>query len=306
MALPGFDIAEIQGYVDQHSFDLISKTVLNTELASEVNVRVGLNGSTVQIPLLSGDFNTLNGNLCGFDTTGENNVDFSTVTMNLANKKYNGSFCPQTLRDTFLSQSLAAGAMQEGLSFAELMADYFVKNLKKWNEDFMILGEGSVEGLYDLVTAGTGGTGATLQSGTIAAWTVENAIAQSQALALAIPDAVADRQDLIMVVSPAARRTLALAITQENYYHIAPGDDVFVPGTSVKVVASQGCKGAAADFKIAGPAEFIILGTSLTSDYEEFKLFYSESDDEMRAIMRWVIGVAVTEANMFATTRDVA
>ena len=66
MALPGFDIAEIQGYVDQHSFDLISKTVLNTELASEVNVRVGLNGSTVQIPLLSGDFNTLNGNLCGF------------------------------------------------------------------------------------------------------------------------------------------------------------------------------------------------------------------------------------------------
>lgn len=305
MALPGFDIDAVNGYVSQNEFDLISKTVLNTDLASEMNVRVGLKGDTVQIPLLEGDFGTQDGTNCGFDS-GTNDVTITKVTMNIANRKYNGVYCPQVLRDTFLSQSLAAGAMQEDISFAEMMADYFVKQLTKYNENFIIKGEGAIEGLYDLVTAGTGGTGANLQGGTIEAWDIDNAIAQAQELALAIPDAVADRDDLIMVVSPAAHRVYKLAVAKADLYHYGPEDTVFVAGTNVRLVSSQGCSGAAADFKIAGPAEFLILGSDLTSDYEQFALRYSQDNDEMRAIMRWRIGVAVTEANMFATNRTVA
>ena len=300
-----FDINEVSGYVDAHSFDLISKTVLNTDLASEMNVRVGLKGDTVQIPLLEGDFVTQDGVACGFDGTG-NDVTISKVTMNIANRKYNGEYCPQVLRDTFLSQSLAAGAMQEDISFAEMMADYFVKQLTKYNENFIIKGEGAIEGLYDLVTAGTGGTGATLQGGTIESWTTGNAIAQAQALALAIPDAVADRDDLIMIVSPAAHRTYKLAVAQENLFHYGPEDTVYVAGTNVRLVSSQGCSDAAAEFKIAGPAQFLILGSDLTSDYEQFSLRYSSDNDVMRAIMRWRIGVSVTQADMFATNREVA
>ena len=292
-----FDITDIAGYVDENSFDLISKTILNTDLASYANVRVGLKGDTVKIPLLAGDFVTADGTACGFDGTG-NDVAITQVSMDLANRKYNSSYCPQVLRDTFLSQSLAAGAMQENVSFAELMADYFVKQLTKYNETFLIQGEGAIEGLGDQVTSANG---ANLQAGTIAAWDTDNAIAQAQALALAIPDAVADRDDLIMVVSPAALRALRLAITQANYYHIAPGEDVMVPGTSVKVVAAQGCSGVTyGDFKMAGPAEYIIMGTDLTSDFEQFKLFYAEAEDEIRSIMRWRVGVTVTETNMFA------
>lgn len=301
----GFDITAVAGYVSENEFDLISKTVLNTDLASEMNVRVGLKGDTVQIPLLAGDFVTQDGTNCGFDGS-NNDVTISKVIMNIANRKYNGEYCPQVLRDTFLSQSLAAGAMQESISFSEMMANYFVKELTKYNEEFIIKGEGAIEGLYDLVTAGTGGTGATLQGGVIAAWDVDNAITQAQTLALAIPDAVADRDDLIMIVSPAAHRVYKLAVAQANLFHYGPNDTVYVAGTNVKLVSSQGCKGAAVDFKIAGPAEFLILGTDLTSDYEQFSLRYSEDNDIMRAIMRWRIGTAVTQADMFATTRTVA
>ena len=305
MALPGFNITDVAGYVSENEFDLISKTVLNTDLAAEMNVRVGLKGDTVQIPLLAGSFITQDGTSCGFNS-GANDVTISNVLMNIANRKYNAVYCPQVLRDTFLSQSLTAGAMQESISFGELMADYFVKELTKYNETFIVQGEGAIEGLYDLVTAGTGGTGATLQAGTIAAWDTNNAIAQAQALALAIPDAVADRDDLIMIVSPAAMRNYKLAVAQADLYHYGPDSDVYVIGTNVKLVASQGCSGAAVDFKVAGPKEFLILGSDLTSDYEQFSLRYSEDNDEMRAIMRWRIGVAVTQSNMFATTRTVA
>jgi hypothetical protein len=42
------------------------------------------------------------------------------------------------------------------------------------------------------------------------------------------------------------------------------------------------------------------MGTDLTGDFEQFKLFYSQDNDEMRAIMRWKIGVAVTEVDAFS------
>lgn len=290
-----FDISTIAGYVDEHSFDLIAKTILETDLAAYTNVRVGLKGDTVKIPLLSGDFTTQDGSACGFNPSGD--TDITQVTMELANRKFNQVYCAQTLRDTFMSQSLAAGAMAggESLSFEALLADYYVKNLKKYNENFLINGEGAISGYKGLIQTVNG---AALQGGVPASWDANNAIAQAQDLANAIPDAVADSADLVMVVSPSSMRVLKLAIAQANYYHIAPSDDVYVPGTSVKVVASSGLVGD--DYKFAGPASKLIMGTDLTSDFETFKLFYSEDNDELRAIMRWRLGVAVTEINMFA------
>jgi hypothetical protein len=290
-----FDLSGLSAWVDENSFELISKTILQTDLASYTNVRVGLKGDTVKIPLLSGDFTTQDGAACGFNASGD--TDITQVTMELANRKFNQVYCAQTLRDYFLSQSLAAGAMAggESLPFEALMADYYVKQLTKYNENFLISGEGAIDGYKAKIQVANG---AVIQPGVPAAWDTSNAIAQSQALANAIPDAVADREDLIMVVSPAALRTLRLAITQANYYHIAPSEDVYVPGTSVKVVASSGLVGD--DYKFAGPAGYLIMGTDLTSDFEQFKLFYSNDNDEIRAIMRWRVGVAVTEVNMFA------
>ena len=289
-----FDITAVSGYVSENEFDLISKTILNTDLAAYMNTRVGLKGDTVKIPLLAGDFNTADGVACGFDGTG-NDVTITQVTMDLANRKYNAVYCPQVLRDTFLSQSLAAGASQESISFSELMADYFVKQLTKYNETFLIKGEGAIAGLESLIQVANG---AAAQSTVApAAWTSSNAIAQAQSLAEAVPAAVANRDDLIMVVSPSAYRALKLNIVSANLYHIAPSDDVYVPGTDIKVVASQGIDN---DYAFVGPSSFLIMGTDLTSDFEQFKLFYAEAEDEMRAIMRWRIGVAVTEVNMFA------
>ena len=296
----GFNVSEVTGFVDENSFDLISKTILTTDLANNMSVRVGLKGDVVAIPLLGGAFNPASGLDCGFQPSADE-VEITQVSMTLANKKFNQAYCPQVLRDTFLSQSLAAGALgaNESLSFSELMANYFVENLKKWNEGFIINGDGAIDGLHGIITAV--GSGSALQSTlTPAAWDSTNAIAQAQSLALAVPDAVADATDLLMVVSPASYRALKLNITQADYYHIAPSDDVYVPGTSIKVVSSSGLVGATADFKFVARSASLILGSDLTSDFEQFKLMYSESDDQLRAIMRWRIGVSVTETNMTA------
>jgi len=292
-----YDLTGLSAYVDELSFELISKTVLQTDLAQYVNVRAGLKGMNVKIPLLSGDFVTADGLTCGFDGTG-NNTDITQVDMELASKKYNQSLCPTSLQDYFMGQALAAGQMagNESIPYEELTANYFVEKLTKWNEDFLTQGDGAINGLEDLVQVANG---AVAQTTVVpAAWTASNAIAQAQSLYEALPEKSINKDNLIMVVSPSYKRSLALAITQQNYFHISPDDEVFVPGTSVRVVENSGLSGR--NYAMCGPADMIIMGTDLTGDFEQFKLFYSESNDEVRAIMRWKIGVAVTEVDAFS------
>lgn len=292
-----YDLTALSTYTDELSFELISKVVLSTDLAQFINVRAGLKGTDVKIPLLSGDFVTADGLTCGFDGS-SNNTDITQVDMTLVPKKYNQSLCPSALQEYFMGQALAAGQMagNESIPFEQMTAEYYVERLKKYNEDFLTQGEGTVNGIEGLVQAANGAAEQT--SVAPAAWTAANAIAQAQALYEALPAKSINRDDLIMVVSPSYKRALSLAITQANYYHIAPDGDVFVPGTNVRVVENSGLAGR--NYACVGPASMIIMGTDLTGDFEQFKLFYSEDNDEVRAIMRWKIGVAVTEVDAFA------
>ena len=58
----GFDLSGLTQYVDETSFELISKAVLGTNLASYVDVRAGLKGNSVAIPLLEDTFTVQDGN----------------------------------------------------------------------------------------------------------------------------------------------------------------------------------------------------------------------------------------------------
>jgi hypothetical protein len=207
----------------------------------------------------------------------------------------NQSYCPETLRQTFLSQSLAAGqfAGNESVPVEQLMAEYFVKKLNNYNENYLINGDGSFNGLVGIITAGNG---ATQYTGNTATWVLSGAVETAQNMYAALPDTTAMMDDLILICSPQQYRILQLAITQENYYHIAPGGDIFIPGTNVRVVKSLGCDNSQ---KFLGSTSTLFLGTDLSADFETFKLFYVESEDEVRSIMKWSIGVAVSQPELW-------
>lgn len=288
------DVTAITPWVDENSYSLIAKSILETDLGSIVTTKVGLKGDVVKIPLLGGTFEAQNGADCGFTPSGD--VEITQVTMEIANKKFNQAYCPQVLKNTFLSQYMAAGAMNgnESLSFESIVADYFVKELGLWNEKFMINGDAGILGYKGILAAGTPAT----QGGVPAAWTIQNAVSQSMDLVAAIPAESANASDLVMVVSPQSLSTLRLAIAKDNLYHFAPEENVIVPGSTVRVVASAGLVGS--DYKFVGPASALLMGTDLLSDSETFALRYSADSDELRAFMRWTIGVAITETSLFA------
>ena len=290
----GFDVTAIAGYIDQESFGLISKSILETNLAQFMNVRVGLQGNSVDIPLLDTDFNVQDGANCGWNASGDTTI--SVVPMTLKNNKVNVVQCVQTLRDTFFSQQLAAGAYNGGTSipFEEMLADHFVKKLNNYNENYIMNGDGAYSGLTDILTVANG----TVSGATAVAWTPATAVDAAQVMYAALPDKSYTQDDLVLILSPANYRALVLGITQENYYHIEPGStNIFVPGTQCRVVASSGLVGS--ELKYMGPQSALFMGTDLTSDFEQFRLWYSQDNDEMRGLMRWRLGIAVSEPSLF-------
>ena len=289
----GFNIADITGYVDENSFELISKAVLETPLADQFNVRVGLKAGSNKIPIMNGDFFVQDGGSCGYTTSGDTTI--TQVDMNLKAAKVNQSYCPETLRTTFLSQSLAAGqfAGNESIPVEQLMAEYFVKKLNNFNENFLINGDGTYSGLTQIITSGNG---ATLTPASACTWTVANAVGFAQDMYSNLPDEVMMMDDLILILSPQQYRVMQLAITQENYYHIPPGGEIVVPGTSVRIIPSLGCTNSQ---KFMGSTSTLYLGTDLQSDFEQFRIFFSPDNDEVRSLMKWTIGVAVTQPELW-------
>ena len=292
-----FDLTALNAYTDELSFELISKAVLTTDLMGQINVRTGLSAGTVAINLMDGDLN-VSDRSCGFTPSGD--INFSQVNITIVDKQVKMEVCPTDLREYYLSYKMSPSAMAGGeeVPFEEVIASYYIAKIKNYNEGFLMNGDGVVTGIKAQVT---GAAGATVPAGA-AAWTLSNAIDQALDLYDSIGEAVKDRSDLIMIVSPANYRTLSRALVAANLYHfnsVTGNEIVELPGTNCKIVKSSGLTGS--NYVAAGPAEFIVAGTGLTDDMSSFGMFYAPADDVVKVRAYWRLGVAVHQVDQFAT-----
>jgi hypothetical protein len=289
-----FDLTALSTYTDELSLELIAKAVLTTDLMNEIDVRSGLSAGTVAINLMDGDLNVAD-LACGWNPSGD--VNFSQVDITIADKQVKMELCPEDLRQYWLSQRMSAGTENDTVPFEEAIAGYYIERVKKYNENFLINGDGTVDGIKAQITAANG---ATVPAGA-AAWTVATAIDEALDLFDSIAEEVKDREDLVMIVSPANFQTLRRALVAQNYYHYDQGDGrtLDLIGTNCKVVKSAGLVGS--DYVAAGPAGFIVAGTGLENDMSTMKFFYDEGEDVVKFRAAWRLGVAVHQVNVFAT-----
>ena len=290
-----FDLSQLAPFSDELSFELISKAVLTTDLMENIQVRTGLPAATTTINLMSGDLN-VSDRSCGFTPSGD--IDFTQVAITIVDKQVKMTVCPTDLRAYYLSMKMNPSAYAEEVPFAEVIADYYTKRIKNYNEGFLINGDGTVDGIKQQVTAANG---ANVPVGA-AAWTVSNALEQALDLYDAIDESVKDREDLIMIVSPANYRTLTRALVAANYFHynsVEGNNIVILPGTNCKIVKSSGLVGS--DYVAAGPGQFIVAGTGLEDDMSSFSMIYDVYEDVVKVRAYWRLGVAVSEVNVFAT-----
>jgi len=289
-----FDLTALTAYTDENSLDLIAKAVLTTDLMGEIDLRSGLSAGTVAINLMDGDLNVAD-LACGWNPSGD--VDFSQVDITIRDKQVKMALCPEDLRQYWMSQRMSPSAHLENVPFEEIIAGYYVERVKKYNEGYLINGDGTADGIKAQVTSANGAT----LSAAPAAWVVNNAVEQALNIFDAIDESVKDREDLIMIVSPANFNTLRRALVAQNYYHYDQGDGrtLELPGANIKVVKTSGLVGS--DYVCAGPAEFIVAGTGLEDDMSQMTFFFDQGEDTVKFIAKWRLGVAVHQVNVFGT-----
>tara|TARA_R110002110_G_scaffold208527_2_gene420892 strand:+ start:387 stop:1289 length:903 start_codon:yes stop_codon:yes gene_type:complete len=293
----GFNVAALPAYTDQLSLELISKSVLNTDLLSYLDLRTGLASGTVSINLVDADL-PVSALACGFTPDGE--ITYTQVNVIIEALQSKTEVCPEDLRAVYQSAFMSAGTGNDEIPFEEVISNQYQEKLTKYNEGFIMNGSagGTMTGLKGQITAAAG---ATVPAGAVA-WTVANAVDQALDLYDGIAESVKDRDDLIMVVSPANYRTLTRALVAQNLYHfdsVSSNDILILPGTNITVVKSSGLVGS--DYVFAGPSKMIILATGLQDELDSFVWFYDQGADVMKFRAAWRIGVGVGEPNLFST-----
>ena len=294
----GFNIDALPAYTDQLSMDLIAKAVLKTDLLSYTDLRTGMTSGSFTINLVDSEL-PVSALSCG-GYPGEGNVVYTQVPVTIESLQSKTQLCPEDLRSVYQSAFMSAGTGNDFIPFEEVISQSYADKLTKATEDFLINGFGTTLGLKGQIT---GANGANVPAGA-AAWTVSNAVEQALDLYDAIDESVINRDDIIIVCSPANYRTLVRALVAQNLYHYMPvgageNEVLMLPGTNAKVVMSSGLVGS--NYVFAGPGKMIVAATGLQDELDSFRFAYSVSLDAMLFKAAWRIGVGVSQVNVFAT-----
>ena len=291
-----FNIAALTAYTDELSMDLVAKAVLNTDLLSFTDLRTGMTSGSFTINLVDSEL-PVSALSCG-GYPGDGQVVYTQVPVTIDSLQSKTTLCPEDLRSVYQSAFMSAGTGNDFIPFEEVISESYASKLTKATEDYLINGFGATNGLKAQIT---GANGATVPAGAVA-WTVANAVEQALDLYDAIDESVINRDDIIMVVSPANYRTLVRALVAQNLYNYPAVDSneiIMLPGTNAKIVQSSGLVGSSNVF--AGPSKFIIAATGLQDELDSFRFQYSVSADAVLFKAAWRIGVGVSQVNVFAT-----
>lgn len=282
-----FDPASLNEYVSQNT-DLIAEAILNTETLKYISTRTGVSAGVTSLNIFNADF-TDAARACGWEASGD--MTFTQIEVAVEDRQIKQQVCVPDLRAYWLSERMQPGeAGNEELPFAETIANYYLGGITKNIEDFI----GA-----QLITASADFA---VQGGTPAALTVSNAIEQLNDLYDALAPEVQNREDVIIVMSPAAYRTAIRAFVSANLFHynFQEGQgEVFLPGTNAKLVKNSGFVGE--DTIVALPGAYAVFATGLMDDMDKFNMFYDQSVDTVKMTAFYRRGLGVYSPEQCAT-----
>lgn len=291
------DLSALSAWTDEHAIDMIKEAVLKGRTVDLIKVQGGIKHSAT-INRLSTDLVAQSG-ACGFNATGSTVLDQRTITV--CDIKINESICLTDLEDYYTSVMMNPGSYNEEIPFEELFAGNKRDQLQALIEDLIWQGNTSTgtgnmalcDGFVKLFDGATGSVGA---YGTYSAsLSATDAIDVVDEMVASVPTNVINAEDLHLFMSYPDFRTYTKALRDANLFHYT-GDEnqggdftLPIPGTNVRAIAVRGLNGQ--DRMLLSPASNLYAGTDLLSDAEDFRIFYSQDNDEVRFISKFKIGI---------------
>ena len=303
-----FDLTGLQTYTDQLSSDIISEAVLSPITMSYVNLVSGIKGSQ-NVNLLSETLVVQTGTTCGFIDSGD--VTFDTVTITVQPFKVNQSLCQDQLNTLWLGQYLNSGSYAENIPFEAAIVDLQTRQIKRYNEDLLwgasVSGGNTFNGFKQIIQ---NATGATVVTGATALCSVTGSSVQEKAYAVlaqidniinAINKNVFQRDDITIYMSLSNFKCYLTSLRNVNNFFIdTRGEklgqvyEVYHPQTNFKVVGCPGLDaGSGSNMIAAVPMQYMIVGTDLLSDEDEYRSWYSLDNQQTRMVAKWKLGTTI-------------
>jgi hypothetical protein len=297
-----FNLGSLPAYTDQLSTDLISAALLKSFTTDFVTIEAGKTAGTSAINVMNSTVDIKDAT-CGFSgtETGNNRTVFSQIPLVVGSKMLKEQLCPEDLRSKWTSSQLGAGAQQETVPFAELIANNKMANIAKYVENTIWQGDGAT--LTGLLAQTTNANGSINSAGAYTQWTTSTAIAEFWLNVGSLTPELQTEDDLVMYTSYANYQALVAALINTGASVIgtfaqvsnasgvnAPSSFVF-PGTNITVFAAPGINDAAR--VIIAPKKYIFFGTGLLDEMDTFKFYYNEADDIMNFNAKFRLGTAV-------------
>jgi hypothetical protein len=241
------------------------------------------------------------GDACGYTTSGTTTISARVLTV--GRMKVMETLCPRSLEQYWTQTQLTAGSMYDGVPFEQAFAEQKALRIAEALETAIWQGNAYFSGMLQILNAASGST----ISGNTGAVSASVGITSSNVIGIfdniynQIPQAILTKNDLVIFCGWNNYRTLvqafkqgtntgglAVLYNQVDLASLANGEFVY-PGTNVRVIAVPGLTGT--NRIVASYLGNFHLGTDLLSDEEQFSIFYSRDNDEVRSIAAFKCGV---------------
>lgn len=312
-----FTLAGLSAYTEENKADIVTKSILGAKTLGLIDVRAGIK-SAMKVPILDVTANFNTGGTCAFSTSGVTTVTQTTITP--VALKLNMAFCPQELEAYFTQKYLKAGSLYTGTydsqeaidnAFFTAITDRVQQYINKQIEAMLWLGNTAttadpnlklMDGFIKKIDAAATAIAATQQA-SITTNNIRTIL--DEIIFTKIPNQILNDAPVVWISQEHYRMLLGSLATANlfNYFPSA-GDntqmELVYPGSNVKVIAVPGLNSdngiglptAAKNRIFAGVPTNFIAGVDLENDINNFDLWYSKDNREVRMVMEFKLGVA--------------
>jgi hypothetical protein len=292
-----YNFGNLNAYTDQERLPLITKAVFSARSAALFTKQVGIKFAAA-LNLMDTDALIQGGDTCGYTTSGT--TAFTQRNITVGRMKVQETLCPRSLEQYWMQTQLTAGSTYDGVPFEQAFSEQKALRIAEALENAIWKGNTYFSGVNQLLNAASGSTisGNTGAVSASVGITTNNAIAIFDGIYNQIPQAILTKTDLVIFCGWDNFRTLlgafkaatAVMYNQVDLAGLADGD-IMYPGTNVRVIAVPGLTGT--NRIVSSYLGNFFYGTDLLSDEEQFSIWFSKDNDEVRFQAAFKAGVQI-------------
>jgi hypothetical protein len=302
-----FTFTGLTSYTDQERLPLITKAVFSARSAALFTKQVGIKFAAA-LNLMDTDALIQSGDACGYTTSGT--TAFTQRNITVGRMKVQETLCPRSLEQYWMQTQLTAGSTYDGVPFEQAFSEQKALRIAEALETAIWQGNAYFSGVNQLLNAASATV--VLANASSTTWnpvsasvgiTATNIIGIFDKVYNDIPQAILTKQDLVIFCGWNNYRTLvqafkqgtttgglAVLYNQVDLASLANGEFVY-PGTNVRVIAVPGLTNT--NRIVCTYLGNLFYGTDLLSDEEQFSIWFSKDNDEVRFQAAFKAGVQI-------------